>query len=190
MVPGMRDQTDVETQADRTAAMRQRLVDATHRVVAESGVPAITFRSVAKMAGVSLGTVSYHFSDKIELMQAAISYSRDRFRSRCMMTWSRARAGQDLAGCLAELTELLTHKTRDELLVDYELFLAAFDNAATRPLAVDWSQDVFEDIGQLTTPSKARLVTYFFEGLCLHAAKLGKSFPAAEVEPLFRELLG
>lgn len=186
----MRDQTDAETQAERTAAMRLRLVEATHQVVATSGVPAITFRSVAKAAGVSLGTVSYHFADKVELMQAAIGYSRDRFRSRCSASWSRARAGQDLVGCLADLTELLTLKTRDELLVDYELFLAAFDHAATKPLAVDWSQDVFDDIAQFTTASKARLVAYFFEGLCLHAAKLGKSFPAAEVAPLFRELLG
>lgn len=185
----MRDQSEGESQADRTAAMRQRLVEATHRVVAEQGVPAITFRLVARTAGVSLGTVSYHFADKIELMQAAIRFSRDRFRSRCSASWSRARAGQDLVGCLADLTDLLTHQTRNELLVDYELFLAAFDHAATRPLAVDWSQDVFDDIGQFTTPDKARLVAYFFEGLCLHAAKLGKSFPAAEVAPLFRDLL-
>lgn len=188
----MRDQPDPrpDPHEERPAAMRQRLVEATHRVVATAGVPAITFRSVAGAAGVSLGTVSYHFTDKTDLMQAAIRFSRDRFRSRCAACWNRARAGEDLAGCLAELTELLTHTTRDELLVDYELFLAAFDHPATRPLSVDWSQDVFDDIGQFTTPSKARLVTYFFEGLCLHAAKLGKSFPAQDVGPLFRELLG
>ena len=185
----MRDQPDTETLTERTAVMRRRLVEATHRVVATSGVPAITFRSVASEAGVSLGTVSYHFADKVELMQAAISYSRNRFRSRCSASWDRARAGRDLVGCLAELTELLTLTTRDELLVDYELFLAAFDNAGTKPLAVDWSQDMFDDIAQLTNPDKALLVAYFFEGLCLHAAKLGKSFTASEVAPLFGELL-
>lgn len=186
----MRDQTDPETQAERTAAMRQRIIEGTHRVIAESGVPAITFRAVAKAAQVSLGTVSYHFTDKTELMQAAIGFSRDRFRRRCLDTWTRAQAGEDLAICLSELIELLTLTTRDELLVDYELFLAAFHHDITRDQSVDWSQDLFADIGQLTTPERARLVGYFFEGLCLHAAKLGKAFTAAEMLPLFRSLLG
>lgn len=184
----MRDQTETEAQADRTAAMRLRIIEAAHSVVADKGVPSLTFRAVAKAAKVSLGTVSYHFSDKTELMQAAILHSRERFRGRCAAAWARARQGTPLANCFADLTELLTVTTRAEIVVDYELFLAAFDHDATRSISVEWSQDIFGDLDGLTTPDRATLATYFFEGLCLHAAKLGRPFPAAEVLPLFRQI--
>lgn len=186
----MRDRTETEAQAERTAAMRLRIVEAAHRVVASDGVPALTFRAVARAAKVSLGTVSYHFGDKTELMQAAVLHSRERFRGRCAAAWQRARQGVPLADCFADLAELLTVTTRDEIVVDYELFLAAFDHDATRGISVEWSQDIFDDLGGLTDPDRAALATYFFEGLCLHAAKLGRSFPAAEVLPLFRQIFG
>lgn len=177
-------------QSDRSRAMRGRLIAATHEIVAQRGVPAITFRSVAKTAGVSLGTVSYHFSDKTELMCAAIEWSRGRFRARCDAAWRFHREGRDLAHTLADLIEELTLRTRAELLIDYELFLAAFYQPESRALSTEWSQDLIEDLRHLAPGPRADGVAYAIEGLCLHSAKLGKSFSAAEVLPMFQMLLG
>src|SRR5687768_4234190 len=47
------------------------LTDALIRVVVEQGLDAVSIRTVAREAGVSIGTVQYHFATKDDLLLAA-----------------------------------------------------------------------------------------------------------------------
>ncbi|ROO83497.1 TetR family transcriptional regulator [Actinocorallia herbida] len=56
-----------------STAARERIIGATLRLVAEDGVGAVSNRRVAAEAGVSLGTLTYHFAAQGELLHAALT---------------------------------------------------------------------------------------------------------------------
>ena len=53
---------------------RRQLVDSTLKIIREKGVQAITLREIAAEAKASLASVHYCFSDKEELLQAAVEH--------------------------------------------------------------------------------------------------------------------
>jgi DNA-binding transcriptional regulator YbjK len=54
------------------APMRQRIITAVLRIIGEDGVAAVTNRRIAKEAGVSLGSVTYHFETQHELLRESL----------------------------------------------------------------------------------------------------------------------
>lgn len=63
--------------ADRTAAMRQRLIDAAIVVLGRFGYSAMTTQSVIDEAGVSRGAILHHFPTKIDLVVAVARYAAE-----------------------------------------------------------------------------------------------------------------
>jgi AcrR family transcriptional regulator len=66
------------TQAERTAATRRALLDATLHALVEVGFKGTTTTEVARRAGVSVGALQGHFPTKSELLAAAVTYSLER----------------------------------------------------------------------------------------------------------------
>lgn len=66
------------TQAERTAATRHALLDATMQALVDVGFKGTTTTEVARRAGVSVGALQGHFPTKSELLAAAVRYSLDR----------------------------------------------------------------------------------------------------------------
>jgi AcrR family transcriptional regulator len=66
------------TQAERTAATRRALLDATMHALVEVGFKGTTTTEVARRAGVSVGALQGHFPTKSELLAAAVTYSLER----------------------------------------------------------------------------------------------------------------
>lgn len=61
-------------QAERSAATREALLDATIACVVRDGYARTTTGAVAREAGVSVGAIQHHFSGKAELMAGAVAY--------------------------------------------------------------------------------------------------------------------
>src|SRR5436190_9740545 len=61
--------------AERTAAMRQRLIDAAIVSLYELGYAATTTQVVTDRAGVSRGAILHHFPTKVDLMVAVAEYA-------------------------------------------------------------------------------------------------------------------
>jgi AcrR family transcriptional regulator len=61
---------------------RARIVDALLRIMASQGADALTIRTVASEAGVSVGAVQHHFATKDRLLVAAMTEVNERFRVR------------------------------------------------------------------------------------------------------------
>jgi AcrR family transcriptional regulator len=61
--------------AERTAAMRQRLIDAAIGSLYELGYAATTTQVVTDRAGVSRGAILHHFPTKVDLMVAVAEYA-------------------------------------------------------------------------------------------------------------------
>lgn len=54
---------------------RVRLLDAFVRLAAREGIDSVTYRSLAKEAGVTPGLASYHFPDRETLLREAVAYA-------------------------------------------------------------------------------------------------------------------
>lgn len=70
-----------EAMADENGS-RVRIVDALLRIMATQGADALTIRTVAGEAGVSVGAVQHHFATKDRLLVAAMTEVNERFRAR------------------------------------------------------------------------------------------------------------
>ncbi|WP_214322774.1 TetR/AcrR family transcriptional regulator [Nonomuraea sediminis] len=56
----------------KPSGIRQSIIDAVLHIISEDGVAAVTNRRIAKEAGVSLGSVTYHFATQHELLRESL----------------------------------------------------------------------------------------------------------------------
>lgn len=64
-----------QTQADRSAATRRRILDAVVACVEEEGFARTTSQRIARRAGVSVGAVQHHFMSKADILRAVLEES-------------------------------------------------------------------------------------------------------------------
>ncbi len=53
--------------------VRDRILAAALHIVGTEGIPGVTNRRIAAQAGVSLGSITYHFPTQTDLLRAALS---------------------------------------------------------------------------------------------------------------------
>src|SRR5580765_2376049 len=85
------------TQAERSAATRARLLDATIECVLDLGYARTTTIEIARRAGLSRGAQLHHFPTKIELVTAAIEHLFTRRHQEFLEAFDRLPAGTDRA---------------------------------------------------------------------------------------------
>jgi TetR/AcrR family transcriptional regulator, regulator of biofilm formation and stress response len=98
---------------------REALCAALVRVVARSGLDGVTYRSVAKEAGLSHGAASYHFATRDEMIQEALLWA-----SRHSIQTSRIAVSGDLDDLAGDLGQLMTDFP-EESMFSFELVLAS-----------------------------------------------------------------
>jgi len=62
------------TTVTRPPDVRQRIILAVLKIISEDGVAAVTNRRIAQEAGVSLGSVTYHFATQHDLLRESLRY--------------------------------------------------------------------------------------------------------------------
>jgi len=75
-------QTVRRTQAERTAATRERIVRAVVESIAEIGFQKTTANEITRRAGVTWGAVQHHFGGKDGILAAVLEESFERFAAR------------------------------------------------------------------------------------------------------------
>lgn len=168
---------------------RRRIVEAGLRVVAERGISGLTFRAVADAADVPLGSTTYHFADKDELLEAIVHLSRERNRAFTERTLRDGVERLGLVGGVCNLVEELTVRQHTLLVVEHDLFLSALRNPRLRGESRQWSRDFVDVIGEYTDAVTAETLGFAFDGLCLQSALFDVMFFAADVEPHIRRVL-
>jgi AcrR family transcriptional regulator len=83
------------TQAQRTAAMRTRLLDATIECLVTYGYAGTTTPRVAQLAGVTRGAQIHHFRSKEDLVVAAIEHLAQQRVQSAMREFGRMQASSD-----------------------------------------------------------------------------------------------
>jgi DNA-binding transcriptional regulator YbjK len=112
------------------AARREVLTGAVWSLIARGGVEAVSLRTTATEAGVSMGRVQYYFPSKDELLLHALEQAHRRMERRVEARVAELGGGDDHAVLAAILTELLGDhpETRDAIRVH-----AAFAASAPDP---------------------------------------------------------
>jgi AcrR family transcriptional regulator len=116
------------TQAQRSEAMRLRLIEATVLCLARDGYAGITVSKIINQAGVSRGAPMHHFPTKASLLEATAEY---------LIRWTNrhlARATQGVVGSEHRAADMITATWRElhdgsESVALMELMLASRRNA-------------------------------------------------------------
>jgi DNA-binding transcriptional regulator YbjK len=115
---------------------RERMLSATLALIGEHGIGGVTNRAVAAQAGVSLGSLTYHFSSQTELLREALLLFVAREAERL------ERLADGLEGTTPEIGEVakavqavVQNASRHEQLAQMELYLQASRDPALREVA-------------------------------------------------------
>lgn len=157
---------------------RERILGASARCIARSGVRGLRVQEVAREAGVSSGLLYYHFGDRTGLLTASLEFVSERA--------ARYASGEGTEGdALAELRSSLLDELQDppEVIENSSAWgelraSAIFEQGLRAPLATatrEWVDAIVERIGQaqeaglvpreIDAPAAATTLTALVEGL-------------------------
>jgi len=125
-------------QQARGEERRERILRATLAVISRAGIPAVTHRSVAEEAGVPLGSLTYWFATKDDLLREAlrrfVADEAERLRGIAEQLNDGA-APAEVARRFARVLEK-AHVGPDQI-AQFELYLEAARNPVLRPIAAE-----------------------------------------------------
>lgn len=122
-------------QQARGEERRERILGATLAVIARSGIGAVTHRSVAEEAGVPLGSLTYWFSTKDDLLREALRRFVVAEAARLKGVAEQLDAGADPAEIAERYATMLETNSGPEQIAQFELYLEAARNPALRDIA-------------------------------------------------------
>jgi DNA-binding transcriptional regulator YbjK len=157
-----------------TAGRREQILEAALRVIGRSGRSAVTHRAVAEEAGVPLGSTTYYFDSRDDLLQQALEHvaaseiERYRQRGEALRTVKSARELAD------RLIDDLVAAAEDRVayIAEYELWLEAGQRPELREAAQSWCDaeqrsvaGIMEALGSNDPVTDASLVVAAIDGL-------------------------
>ncbi|MDT0444888.1 TetR/AcrR family transcriptional regulator [Streptomyces johnsoniae] len=169
---------------------RERIVAAAVTVVGERGIAGLSHRAVAAAADVPLGSTTYHFADREELLTAALQRINDawldRFEGWLAAVDPAARPADELARYVADC--LGPQRAATELA--YELYFAGLRLPAVRPLAAG----CLERMADLLRPhvadgTTARMLIAAADGLIIQLLLTGRECDTGQAAAMFARLL-
>jgi DNA-binding transcriptional regulator YbjK len=169
--------TSPERTEPRGAARRRALLEATVRVIGRGGIAAVDHRAVAAEASVPLGSTTYYFQSKDDMVAQALHHVADREVERLEAEASGGLLtgdGPELVERLADLVLDTWAQDRTVLLAQFELYLEAGRRDDLRSAAERWDvayrallAQILERLGASDPTSSARLLCPAIDGLLL-----------------------
>ncbi|GIK76366.1 MAG: TetR/AcrR family transcriptional regulator [Acidobacteria bacterium] len=173
------------------AAGRRALIEAAVRVVGDGGLRRLTYREVAREAGVTQGLVSHHFGSRAELIRAALEHA-----SRTSLARSPI---EPPPGRLEDLSAGLAERVADapgEEAFQFEIALEARRRADLAPLAVELYDGYLEATARALDavdvpgdPDLARLVFAAIDGLAFQQLVTGDRAGTTRSLAILHEML-
>ena len=165
-----------------------RIALAAFQVVADNGVEGLTHRAVAAVAGVPLGSTTYHFATLDDLLSAAIAQAKK-------STDTELAAWANTLGPNNSLADAVTNYVMDTLtghwgrmVVEHELYMAALRRPKLRALSREWDEAFPNVLAKHTDAVTAQAVAMIVDGMFVRAFIHGMP-TRVEVEEVLRLLL-
>jgi DNA-binding transcriptional regulator YbjK len=157
------------------------ILEAAVRVVGTGGPVAVTHRAVAEEAGVPLGSMTYYFTDRNDLMRQTMEHAMEVEAERLAAIVDGRSGELTIDQSVELLAEMFFDKTVADPLYDlalFEMFLEATRNPGVRDLTRAWTRmiaDLTERVLVPTDPAIPRdvavqIVATLIDGLMLEEA--------------------
>ncbi|WP_454051788.1 TetR/AcrR family transcriptional regulator [Cellulomonas sp. Marseille-Q8402] len=171
---------------------RDRIIDACVDVIAQDGVDGTSHRRVAAAAGVPLGSMTYYFSGRDELLREALGRFADTVADRFAARLAQVEPGDREGGARAvvELVRRDVFPTQRELVLTHELYTLAARDPAYRGLTNAWMARSRAALERCFDPATARVLDALVEGLTIHRALDDRPADDADVELAVRRITG
>ena len=156
------------------ARRKTEIIDAVLRVIGRDGILDVSMRAVAAEASVPLGTVTYYFSNKEELIEAGFLRHTQRETARIVAAITRlsALAPADLARGLADFVIQGLTEHREQLVAEYQFLNASVRRDSLQRASAAWLQSLAAHLEERLTAfsssspkTDARLILAVLAGL-------------------------
>jgi AcrR family transcriptional regulator len=178
---------------------RREILEATLRVIGESGVNSVTHRAVAQEAGVALASTTYYFDSKAALVEETLELMIERSIEdvRRFTTCPPSITHAELVDRIVGFADAQINDPLAFLTAQYELMLEAGREDYLRPLARRWTiayMDGFthlvESAGLPRPEATTELITNFVEGALLNNVTTpSDGFLEESLRPLLTDLV-
>jgi TetR/AcrR family transcriptional regulator, regulator of biofilm formation and stress response len=170
--------TGTGSRAEASERVREAIIAATVRIVADGGVAAVTHRRVAAEAGVALSSTTWHFATKADILLAALRWTARREVTRSAAIAARLGDTEfDSAAWADELGEWLVEQVsrdREVAVALYRLQIELLGRPEARELHREWGEGlralgdrVLKSSATRTPDLDTRLVVAALDGLRL-----------------------
>jgi len=128
----------------------RHILDATLRVIATGGVDSVRYRAVAAEAGVPLGTLTYHFGSREELLRAALTHfvEENVVALRRLRDELRPRTCDDVARYMVELVRRDFADRERRIHAELELFVYAARDRQVAAALERWDRSITAELAQ------------------------------------------
>lgn len=147
---------------------RDRIIDAALNVIATEGVAGTSHRRVAAVAGVPLGSMTYHFSGMEELLREAFSRFADRSADQFDARMQSAHTRSDALN--AVMSAILNEQSQADTVMTYELYTLAARDHEYQHITERWMSRSRAALERHFDSRTARLLDALMEGLNIHRA--------------------
>jgi len=159
----------------------RQILDAAVQVIGAGGLASLTHRAVAEAAGVPLGSMTYYFRDRAELVDETMSYAVRVERQRMTAILERVTDPPSVDHSVHLLTEIFLDKTVADPFYDlalFEMFMEATRNPELREQTRAWTAliaSIIDGVLPPTDPTLPRataiqLIAAEIDGLMLESA--------------------
>jgi DNA-binding transcriptional regulator YbjK len=170
--------TAVTEKRDTQSPRRLLLLQTTLRLIADDGIDAVTHRSVAEAAGVSLGSTTYWFASRQDMLRQALEYFArleiEGLHERLAPIRGRRLSQRRLVDVFTELLLPQLGSERSRTVAQYAFMQEAARRPELEEVCREWSQawedELAELFASLGTPSPRLEATMFLamlDGLLL-----------------------
>ena len=188
------------THRPRPEAIRAAIIEATIRLIGRDGVDGVTHRAVAREAGVSLSSTTYHFASKDEIVSEALRRVAALEIERIARDAERLFSDPDVPSIARALAGWLTEQVQGEGLLrvraGYHLQLEAARRPELQAIHVAWGQavqDLAERVlraaGSPSPRTDAAILASAIDGLRLEEVTTPRPAFERRVRPVIERLL-
>lgn len=181
--------TTARRPARREGGRKERIVEAAVEVLAEHGVAGTTHRLVAQAADVPLGSLTYYFTGLADLREHAFRLHARRLSERYAAPFDAVTTREDLLDAVTDLIHGRLGADEGDMVLAYELYLAAMRDPALRAVTEDWMRAGRAALERFVDPVAARGVDALVEGLVMHNALSTTPLGREEIRTIVARLL-
>lgn len=127
------------------------ILEATLKLIARGGIDAVRYRDVAQESGVPLGTISYQYPSREELVRSAFKHFLAKSESslRHVATGVRLREPRDIAKLIADVLQGEYAAPDRAHLAEFELLVYAARDREMAEMLSEWDRRLAAELGSI-----------------------------------------